>query len=157
MGVKLAMSMKKWTDEELTSTRDKLEEWRERYQKAGNKMWHFTAFLGAFAVSTGIAFIFFDGVDVLNVLLIVIGSLTCLAWYKSEKRRQDNLNFLNEINNELKQRAKKAAKSKTKHEETNKNKKQNQPAQSEVQETNTRSIDTDDSNKETDKESKDRV
>ncbi|MDR4513561.1 hypothetical protein [Nitrosomonas sp.] len=151
------MSMKKWTDEELTSTRDKLEEWRERYQKAGNKMWHFTAFLGAFAVSTGIAFIFFDGVDVLNVLLIVIGSLTCLAWYKSEKRRQDNLNFLNEINNELKQRAKKAAKSKTKHEETNKNKKQNQPAQSEVQETNTRSIDTDDSNKETDKESKDRV
>ena len=120
-------------------------------------MWHFTAFLGAFAVSTGIAFIFFDGVDVLNVLLIVIGSLTCLAWYKSEKRRQDNLNFLNEINNELKQRAKKAAKSKTKLEETNKNKKQNQPAQSEVQETNTRSIDTDDSNKETDKESKDRV
>ncbi|MCB1950189.1 hypothetical protein [Nitrosomonas sp.] len=151
------MSMKKWTDEELTSTRDKLEEWRERYQKAGNKMWHFTAFLGAFAVSTGIAFIFFDGVDVLNVLLIVIGSLTCLAWYKSEKRRQDNLNFLNEINNELKQRAKKAAKSKTEPEETNKNKKQNQPAQSEVQETNTRSIDTDDSNKETDKESKDRV
>ena len=157
MGVKLAMSMKKWTDEELTSTRDKLEEWRERYQKAGNKMWHFTAFLGAFAVSTGIAFIFFDGVDVLNVLLIVIGSLTCLAWYKSEKRRQDNLNFLNEINNELKQRAKKAAKSKTEPAETNKNKKQNQPAQSEVQETNTRSIDTDDSNKETDKESKDRV
>ncbi|MCP5243727.1 MAG: hypothetical protein H6940_09900 [Burkholderiales bacterium] len=151
------MSMKKWTDEELTSTRDKLEEWRERYQKAGNKMWHFTAFLGAFAVSTGIAFIFFDGVDVLNVLLIVIGSLTCLAWYKSEKRRQDNLNFLNEINNELKQRAKKAAKSKTEPAETNKNKKQNQPAQSEVQETNTRSIDTDDSNKETDKESKDRV
>ncbi|MBX3638986.1 MAG: hypothetical protein KF888_00545 [Nitrosomonas sp.] len=109
------MSMKKWTDEELISTRDKLEALNARYKKSSNAMWHFTAFLGAFAVSTGIAFIFFDGVDVLNVLLIVLGAITCLAWYKSEKQRKDNQNFLFEINNELKRREKKSAKSKTKN------------------------------------------
>ena len=118
------MSMKKWTDEELTSTRDKLEEWKKHYKKAGNKLWHFTAFLGALSVSTGIAFIFFDGVDVLNVLLIIMGSLTCLAWYKSEKRRQNNQNFLDEINKELAQREKQAAKSKTKKSMHEKNKEQ---------------------------------
>ncbi|WP_090632708.1 hypothetical protein [Nitrosomonas marina] len=148
------MSMKKWTDEELISTRDKLEELSKRYQKAGNKMWHFTAFLGAFAVSTGIAFIFFDGVDVLNVLLIVMGSLTCLAWYKGEKRRQDNINFLNEINSELKHRAKRADKSKTKNEEIEKSKKQiqtDQTAQSETQETDVDSNVTDVSSQKNDK------
>ncbi len=117
------MSMKKWTKEELISTRDNLEAWNSRDQKSGSKMWHFTAFLGAFAVSTGIAFIFFDGVDVFNVLLVVMGSLTCLAWYKSEKRRKDNQTFLSEINKELKQREKKAAKSRAKPESDDNNKK----------------------------------
>lgn len=148
------MSMKKWTNEELVSTRDKLEEWREKYQKAGNKMWHFTAFLGAFAVSTGIAFIFFDGVDVLNVLLIVMGSLTCLAWYKSEKRRKDNLKFLSEIDNELKQRAKKTSKSKAKHDGSEKNKKESGTDQNKVttqETTNTNKVSADN---ETDQESK---
>ncbi|PTN12989.1 hypothetical protein [Nitrosomonas aestuarii] len=118
------MSMKKWTKEELISTRDNLEAWSSRDQKSGSKMWHFTAFLGAFAVSTGIAFIFFDGVDVLNVLLIVMGSLTCLAWYKSEKRRKDNQTFLSEINKELKQREKKTTKSKAKPDDSENNKKE---------------------------------
>ncbi len=108
------MSMKKWTDEELISTRDKLEELSTRYKKSSNTMWHFTAFLGAFAVSTGIAFIFFDGVDILNVFLVILGSITCLAWYKSEKQRKDNQSFLFEINNEIKKREKKSTKSKTK-------------------------------------------
>ncbi|MCB1976403.1 MAG: hypothetical protein R3E36_10020 [Nitrosomonas sp.] len=108
------MSMKKWTDEELISTRDKLEALGARQKKSSNTMWHLTAFLGAFAVSTGIAFIFFDGVDLLNVLLIVMGSITCLAWYKSEKQRKDNQNFLFEINSELKRREKNSAKNKAK-------------------------------------------
>ncbi|MCP5292295.1 MAG: hypothetical protein H6938_07190 [Burkholderiales bacterium] len=108
------MSMKKWTDEELISTRDKLEALGARQKKSSNTMWHLTAFLGAFAVSTGIAFIFFDGVDFLNILLIVMGSITCLAWYKSEKQRKDNQNFLFEINSELKRREKNSAKNKAK-------------------------------------------
>lgn len=146
------MSMKKWTDEELISTRDKLEEWSRKYQKAGNKLWHFTAFLGAFAVSTGIAFIFLDGVDVLNVLLVVMGSLTCLAWYKSEKQRKDNLKFLSEINKELKQRAKKSAKPKVKHDGSEKNKKESNTDQSKATEKEATNENKTDTNNETDKE-----
>ena len=110
------MSMKKWTQEELISTRDKLEELIANQKKSNNAMWHLTAFLGAFAVSTGIVFIFFDGVDVLNIFLIILGSITCLAWYKSEKQRKDNRNFLSEIQRELKKREKRGAeKAKTKN------------------------------------------
>ena len=146
--------MKKWTDEELISTRDNLEEWSRKYQKAGNKLWHFTAFLGAFAVSTGIAFIFFDGVDVLNVLLIVMGALTCLAWYKSERRRKDNMTFLAEINKELKQRAKKTAKSKAKHDGGEKSKKESNTGQSKVTDEETPDANKIDTDNGTDKENK---
>jgi len=118
------MSMKKWTDEELISTRAKLEELSARQRKSGSTMWHLTAFLGAFAVSTGIAFIFFDGVDFLNILLVVLGSITCLAWYKSEKQRKDNQNFLFEVNSELKKREKKSTKSKPKNNTSEENTKE---------------------------------
>ena len=110
------MSMKKWTDEELTSTRDSLEEWRERYNKSrsGSKLWMFTALLGAFAVSTGVAFIFIDGVTILSILLIVMGAFTCYSWFKSEKQKNDNDTFLADVHRELKRRSKRDAKSKSK-------------------------------------------
>ncbi|PSJ18582.1 hypothetical protein [Nitrosomonas supralitoralis] len=98
------MSMKKWTDEELISTRDNLESWNKRSNNSGSKMWLFTAILGAFAVSTGVVFIFFDGIDVLSILLIIMGTITCISWYKSEKQRKDNIAFLGEINREIKSR-----------------------------------------------------
>ncbi len=100
------MSMKKWTDEELISTRDKLEAWNKRLNESGSgsKLWLLTAFLGAFAISTGIVFIFFDGVDVMNIVLIIMGTITCTAWYKSDKQRKDNIAFLSEINREIKSR-----------------------------------------------------
>ncbi|WP_295625391.1 hypothetical protein [uncultured Nitrosomonas sp.] len=109
------MSMKKWTDEELVSTRDNLESWNKRSNGSGSKMWLFTAILGAFAVSTGVVFIFFDGIDVLSILLIIMGTITCASWYKSEKQRKDNVAFLGEINREIKSRKiKDAPKSKNK-------------------------------------------
>ncbi len=110
------MSIKDWTDEELKSTRDSLEEWRKRYHTArsGSKLWLFTAILGAFAVSTGVAFIFIDGVTVLSVLLVIMGSFTCYSWYKSERQKNDNATFLADIERELKRRKKKAAKAKSK-------------------------------------------
>ena len=100
------MSMKKWTDEELISTRDNLEAWNKRINSSGSgsKLWLLTAFFGAFAISTGIAFMFFDGVDVMNVVLIIMGTITCASWYKSEKQRKDNIAFLAEINREIKSR-----------------------------------------------------
>lgn len=110
------MSIKDWTDEELKSTRDNLEEWRKRYHTArsGSKLWLLTAILGALAVSTGVAFIFIDGVTVLSVLLVIMGSFTCYSWYKSEKQKNDNATFLVDIERELKRRKKKAARAKSK-------------------------------------------
>ncbi|MDH5479620.1 MAG: hypothetical protein OEX11_02530 [Nitrosomonas sp.] len=109
--------MKKWTDEELISTRDNLEEWKNRYNKtrSGSKLWLFTAFLGAFAVSTGLAFIFIDGVTALSILLIVMGAFTCYSWFRSEKQKNDNETFLADINKEIKRRKKVASKSKNKN------------------------------------------
>ena len=100
------MSMKKWTDEELLTTRDKLEAWNSRSNSSGtgSKLWLLTALLGAFAISTGIAFIFFDGVDLMNIVLIIMGTITCASWYKSERQRRDNIALLAEINKELKSR-----------------------------------------------------
>lgn len=100
------MSMKKWTDEELINTRDKLEGWSHKINSSGSgsKLWLLTAFLGAFAISTGIAFMFLDGVDAMNVVLIIMGAVTCASWYKSEKQRKDNIAFLAEINKEIKSR-----------------------------------------------------
>ena len=111
------MSMQKWTDEELVTTRDNLEAWNSRNNNSGSgsKLWLLTAFLGAFAISTGFAFIFLDGVDVMNVILIIMGTVTCASWYKSEKQRKDNVTFLTEINKEIKSRKiKDAPKSKDK-------------------------------------------
>ena len=111
------MSMKKWTDEELITTRDKLEAWNSRNNSSGSgsKLWLLTAFLGAFAISTGFAFIFLDGVDVMNVVLIIMGTITCASWYKSEKQRKDNIAFLAEINKEIKSRKIKEAPKKDKN------------------------------------------
>jgi hypothetical protein len=105
----IAMSMKKWTDEELITTRDNLEAWSRRNNSSGTKLWLFTAFLGAFAISTGFAFIFLDGFDVLSIILIIMGTITCISWYKSDKQRKDNMGFLAEINKEIKSRKMKAA------------------------------------------------
>ncbi|SFQ03004.1 hypothetical protein SAMN05216419_104812 [Nitrosomonas cryotolerans] len=117
------MSMKKWTDEELASTRDKLDAWNSRHSSSGwgPKLWLLTAFLGAFAISTGFAFIFFDGVTALSIILMVLGSVTCFSWYKSEKQRKDNITFLAEINKEIDHRRKRTEpKSKTKNNEDTK-------------------------------------
>ncbi len=110
------MSIKKWSDEELIATRDNLEEWKDRYNRSrsGSKLWMFTAFLGAFAVSTGAAFVFIDGVTILSILLIVMGSFTCYSWYKSEKQKNDNDTYLADIHREIKRRAKRDAKVKSK-------------------------------------------
>ena len=110
------MSMQKWTDEELAATQEQLEAWQERHSKSGGggKLWLFTALLGAFAISTGFAFIFFDGVTALSIILMVLGSITCFSWYKSEKQKKDNVTFLEEVNKELKRRKQKTGKSKSK-------------------------------------------
>lgn len=100
------MEIKKWTNEELASTRDKLEDWCEKQKKSGKVMWIITAILGAFALSTGVVFIFFDGITLLSIVLIILGTMTCFTWYQSEKRRKNNIDFLEEIKKEITHRAK---------------------------------------------------
>lgn len=109
------MSMKKWTDEELISTRDKLEAWKLDHKKKGwgPRLWILTALMGAFAISTGVVFIFLDGMDVLSVILIVLGSVTCFSWYQSEKKKKETITFLAEINGEINRRERREEKSKT--------------------------------------------
>ncbi|MBP6059104.1 MAG: hypothetical protein KA524_12000 [Nitrosomonas sp.] len=142
------MSMKKWTDEELVTTRDSLEAWNSRNNNSGSgsKLWLFTAFLGAFAISTGVAFFFLDGLDVMNVILIIMGTVTCASWYKSEKQRKDNIAFLAEINKEIKSRKiKDAPKSKNKSDKNTAESKENMQkdlsiTESQVSENNTKKI-----------------
>jgi len=109
------MSMKKWTDEELASTRKKLEAWNLDHKKKGwaPRLWILTALLGAFAISTGVVFIFLDGMDVLSVILIVLGSVTCFSWYQSEKKKKETIIFLSEVNDEIARRERRDEKPKT--------------------------------------------
>jgi hypothetical protein len=102
------MNIKKWSDEELSSTYDKLNAWCLKYahSKWGGGLWLTTGLLGALAISTGVVFMFFDGIDALNVLLIALGGITCFSWYKSEKQRKLNLEFLGELKKEIARRAK---------------------------------------------------
>ncbi len=110
------MSMKKWTDQELLTTRDNLEAVKNRENAGQNsKLGLLTALIGALAISTGVAFIFIDGVDAFTVILIIMGVLTCFSWFRNDKRRRDNIALLSEINKEIKSRkldesAKKASK-----------------------------------------------
>ena len=109
------MSMKKWTDEELASTCDKLEVWNLDHKKKGwaPRLWILTALMGAFAISTGVVFIFLDGMDVLSVILIVLGSVTCFSWYQSEKKKKETIIFLAEVNDEIIRRKRRDEKPKT--------------------------------------------
>lgn len=107
------MSMKKWTDEELTSTLEKLDAWRVQYKGKGwgPRLWLLTALLGAFAISTGVAFMFLDGVDAVSLLLILMGSITCFSWFQSEKRKKVNITFIEDITKELERRKRQKEKS----------------------------------------------
>lgn len=109
------MSMKRWTDEELISTRDKLEAWNLGHKTKGwgPRLWVLTALMGAFAISTGVVFIFLDGIDVLSVILIILGSVTCFSWYQSERKKKETITFLAEVNNEIDRRKRREEKSTT--------------------------------------------
>jgi uncharacterized membrane protein YgcG len=107
--------MKRWTDEELVSTRDKLEACNLDHKRKGwgPRLWILTALMGAFAISTGVVFIFLDGIDALSVILIVLGSVTCFSWYQSEKKKKETITFLAEVNSEIDRRERREEKSKT--------------------------------------------
>ncbi|HNO76148.1 hypothetical protein [Nitrosomonas mobilis] len=103
------MSLKKWTDEKLATTQDEIEGWKLKHAKSvwSGKIGILVGLLGAFAISTGVVFIFFDGLDAMNLVLIILGSIVCFTWYKTDKQLKTNTEFLTGVKTEIARRAKK--------------------------------------------------
>jgi uncharacterized membrane protein YoaK (UPF0700 family) len=100
------MDLAKWTDAELVSLREKLHAWCTKRQEPtwGNKFLSWTGLMGAFAILTGFMDMFFGGPTVISVLLVVLGAFACFSWYKGDKQRKKNVNFLEMLDQEIARR-----------------------------------------------------
>jgi hypothetical protein len=65
-------------------------------------------YIGAFAFLTGLTDTFFGGMTGLNVFLMLLGVTTCFSWYKGDKQRKKNMEFLEKLDKELARRGRKA-------------------------------------------------
>ncbi|SET44485.1 hypothetical protein SAMN05216412_106189 [Nitrosospira multiformis] len=106
------MDLADWTDEELYSVREKLQTWCVKRQEPTwtNKFLNWTGFMGAFSILTGLMDIFFGGPAPVNVLLVVFGALACFSWYKGDKQRKKNIQFLKKLDQEIARRSDKSKK-----------------------------------------------
>ncbi|KIO47974.1 hypothetical protein [Nitrosospira sp. NpAV] len=97
------MDLTNWSNEEITSVREKLQAWRIQREAPtwGNKFLNWTGFMGAFALLTGLTDIFFGGPTISNILLTVLGTLACFSWYKGDKQYKKNISFLDNLEQEL--------------------------------------------------------
>lgn len=97
------MDLKTQTNSELISLRDKLNEWCLKHQESkwGHRFWILVVILGVFAFIQGITDIFVSGIKLLDIFLIILGTITSFSWYIGEKRRRKNKDFLAEINGEI--------------------------------------------------------
>jgi len=97
------VDLKTQTDAELISLRDRLNEWCLKHQESkwGHRFWILVVILGVFAFLQGIIDIFISGINLLDIFLIILGTITCFSWYKDENRRKINIGFLAEINGEI--------------------------------------------------------
>ncbi|TFH12091.1 MAG: hypothetical protein E4H07_03260 [Nitrosomonadales bacterium] len=100
------MDLKTQTDAELISLCDRLNIWSLKHQESKweHRLWIVIVILGVFAFVDGVAEIFVSGITLLNIFLIMLGAIICFSWYRSEKRRKENIRFLSEINSEIAQR-----------------------------------------------------
>ena len=97
------MDLKTQTNEELILLRNKLNEWCLKHQESkwGHRFWILVVILGVFAFIQGVTDIFVSGIKVLDIFLIILGTITSFSWYIGEKRRRENKDFLAEINGEI--------------------------------------------------------
>lgn len=100
------MDLKTLTDAELISLRDGLNVWclKKHQSKWGHRLWILVVILGLVAFLDGITDIFFIGINLPDMLLVALGSITCFTWYKGDKRRKVNTRLLAEVNGEIGQR-----------------------------------------------------
>ena len=106
------MELTDWTDEELDSVREKLRTWCVKREEPTwtNRFLNWTGFMGAFSVLTGLMDMFFGGPTGVNVLLVVLGTLACFSWYKGDKQRKKNIQFLEKLDQEIARRGGKSKK-----------------------------------------------
>ena len=97
------MDLKTQTDAELISLRDRLNEWCLTHQESkwGHRFWILVVILGVFVFIQGVTDIFISGINLLDVFLILLGTIASFSWYIGEKRRRKNTDFLAEINGEI--------------------------------------------------------
>jgi hypothetical protein len=100
------MDLVNWSDAELISLHEKLHDWCLKRQAPtwGNRFWNWTGYLGAFAFLTGLTDMFFGGPTLVNFGLTVLGILTSFSWYKGDKQRKTNIDFLKKLERELTRR-----------------------------------------------------
>lgn len=108
------VNFKKWTDDELTSTRDQIEVWCTRHAQSvwSGRKGYIIGLLGVFGISTGIVFLIFDGVEVISFVPILLGAIVCFTWWKTKQQDKKNSGFLGEVKEEIARRTKKVEKNK---------------------------------------------
>ena len=113
------MEFTDWTDEELDSVRGKLRTWCVKREEPTwtNRFLNWTGFMGAFSALTGLMDMFFGGPSAVNTLLVVLGTLACFSWYKGDKQRKKNIQFLEKLDQEIARRGGKSKKNRTAGEE----------------------------------------
>lgn len=100
------MDLATWTDAELISVRGELQTWclKRKAPTWGNRFWSWTGYLGAFALLTGLTDMFFGGPTAPNAGLTALGVIACFSWYKGDKQRKKNNDFLEKLEQELTRR-----------------------------------------------------
>ncbi len=100
------MDLASWTDADLMSVHSDLNKWcvRRKAPTWGNRFWSWSGYLGAFALFTGLTDMFFGGPTLHNGGLAALGIVTCFSWYKGDKQRKKNVDFLEKLEQELTRR-----------------------------------------------------
>ena len=97
------MDLKTQTDAELISLRDSLNEWCLKHQESkwGHRFWILVVILGVFAFIQGVTDIFVSGINLLDIVLIILGTVISFSWYVGEKRTRKNKVLLAALNGEI--------------------------------------------------------
>jgi hypothetical protein len=100
------MDLESWSDAELISVRAELHVWclKRKVPTWGNRFWSWTGYLGAFAFLTGLTDMFFGGPTPHNAGVTALGVIAYLSWYKGDKQRKKNTDFLERLEQELSRR-----------------------------------------------------
>jgi Flp pilus assembly protein TadB len=83
--------------------RDSIDEWFLKHQESkwGHRLWVLFVILGVFAFIQGVTDIFVSGINLLDIVLIILGTVISFSWYVGEKRTRKNKILLAALNGEI--------------------------------------------------------